>query len=120
MAGRNIPFPTFTPGDRSDLMAWLHLLPCEEPPGSVERGCRVFSEKQCAVCPRAEAPDVPTIGPHLAKLGLDRPFEMHAQTWNPPPAIEKRMQQGKIRWPLLDKDPMRDLIAYVLFASQER
>jgi mono/diheme cytochrome c family protein len=119
MAKRNIPFPTFTPREMSDLMTYLYFLQFNDPPGSADRGRKVFAQEQCAACHQPEAPNVRTIGPNLAKLGLDSPFEILAQMWNHAPAIEARMKQGKIRWPLLDKDQMRDLIAYILFVSRK-
>jgi mono/diheme cytochrome c family protein len=117
MAKRDIPFPTFTPSEMSDVMTFLYFLEFNDPPGSAQRGRQVFTEKQCAACHQPEAPQVHTIGPNLAQLELNSPFEILAQMWNHAPAIEARMEQGKIRWPLLDKDQMRDLIAYILFVS---
>jgi mono/diheme cytochrome c family protein len=119
MARRNIPFPTFTPGEMSDLMTYLYFLQFNDPPGSAELGRQVFADRQCAACHQPESPDMATIGPNLAKLGLDSPFEILAQMWNHAPAIQERMEQGKIRWPLLDKDQMRELIAYILFVSRK-
>ena len=118
MARRGIPFPTFTPGEMSDVMTYLYFLQFNDPPGSVARGRQVFAERQCVACHQPEAPNVPTIGPNLAKVGLDSPFEILAQMWNHAPAIEHRMKQGKIRWPLLDKEQMRDLVAYILFVGR--
>ena len=119
MARRSITFPTFTPREMSDLMTYLYFLQFNDPPGSAERGRQVFVREQCAACHQPERPAVATIGPNLAKLGLDSPFEILAQMWNHAPAIQARMQQGKIRWPLLDKDAMRDLIAYILYVSRK-
>ena len=119
MARRGIPLPTFTPGEMSNVMTFLYFLQFNDPPGSVAQGRQVFAQKQCAACHQPENPTAHTIGPNLAKLGLDSPFEILAQMWNHAPAIEGRMKQGEIRWPLLDKDEMRDLIAYILHVSRK-
>jgi nitric oxide reductase subunit C len=114
MARKGIKFPQFSPGEMSDLMTYLYFLEFKDPPGSVERGRQVFSDKRCAICHQPERPEVKTIGPNLARLGLDSPFKILAQMWNHAPAIEQRMKQGGIRWPLLGKGQMRDLIEYIL------
>ncbi len=55
------------------------------------------------MCHQPERPEVKTIGPNLAKMGLDTPFKILAQMWNHAPAIERRMKLGNIRWPLFAK-----------------
>lgn len=119
MAKEGIPFPKFTPNEMSDLMAFLYFIEFKDLPGSAERGKRVFAEKRCVVCHQPENPEVKTIGPNLAAVGLDNAFMTVAEMWNHAPAIEERMKQGKIRWPLFDKNQMRDLIAYILSLNKK-
>jgi hypothetical protein len=47
-------------------------------------------------------------------VGLEQSINIVAEMWNHAPGIEERMKQGQIRWPLLDKDEMRDLVQYIL------
>jgi cytochrome c551/c552 len=119
MAKEGIPFPRFSPGEMSDLMTYLYFLEFKDPPGSAASGKRVFSEKRCALCHQPESPGVKTIGPDLAQLGLASPFQVLAEMWNHAPAIEERMKQGQVRWPLLDKQQMRELIEYILSVNRK-
>jgi mono/diheme cytochrome c family protein len=119
MARRGVPFPRFSPREMSDLMTYLYFLEFQDPPGSAARGRQVFAEKQCVACHQPESPNVKTIGPNLAQLGLTSPFEILAQMWNHAPAIEARMSQGGIRWPLLDKTQMRDLVEYIVALNRK-
>ena len=34
--------------------------------------------------------------------------------WNHAPGIAEQMKKNQIRWPLLDKEEMRDLVQYIL------
>ncbi len=113
MAQNGIAFPRFSPREMSDLMAYLYFLEFEDPAGSVERGRAVFAEKRCTTCHQPERPEVQTIGPNLARLGLDDPFTILAHMWNHAPAIEAEMKRVQIRWPLFGKQEMRDLIEYI-------
>jgi cytochrome c2 len=114
MEKERIEFPRFTAREMSDLMTYLYFLEFQDPQGSVTRGKQVFVEKQCAVCHLAAVPGGATIGPDLSKVGLEQSINIVAEMWNHAPGIEERMKQGQIRWPLLDKDEMRDLVQYIL------
>lgn len=120
MVQEGIRVPQFTPRDMSDLMTFLYFIEFRMPAGSARRGREVFTQKQCAICHLPATPGAATIGPNLAEVGLDNPFKILAEMWNHAPAIERRMKEGQIRWPLLDQDQMRDLMEYILSLSQGR
>lgn len=120
MEQEGIPVPQFSPREMSDLMTYLYFIEFRMPAGSAPRGRQVFTRKHCAVCHLPAAPGAATIGPNLAQVGLDGPFKILAEMWNHAPAIERRMKEGQIRWPLLDKDEMRDLMAYILSLGKSR
>jgi cytochrome c2 len=113
MGRMRIPFPRFTPKEMSDLMAYLYFIEFKAKAGSAAQGKAVFSAKRCAVCHWPSSPGAYTIGPDLSKAGLDDAFSILAAMWNHSPAIEARMKKGGIRWPLLDTDEMRNLVAYI-------
>ena len=114
MAKEGIHFPEFTPREMSDLMTYLYFLEFQDAPGSAPHGKQVFVQKRCAVCHMPAAPGAATIGPNLAKVGFTSRIKIVAEMWNHSPAIEARMKQLQIRWPLLDKDEMRDVVEYIL------
>lgn len=119
MAREGIPFPQFTPNEMSDLMTYLYFIEFKDPAGANARGEQVFTDKLCASCHRPAAPDAKAIGPNLAKVGLNSPFKILAEMWNHSPAIEARMKQEQIRWPILDRNQMRDLMEYILFLNRK-
>jgi len=118
MEKEGIKFPQFTPMEMSDLMTFLYFLEFQDPPGSVDRGKAIFAEKRCALCHLPAAAGAPTIGPNLARVGLDSRAKIVAEMWNHSPAIEARMGEGRIRWPLFNKKEMGDLIEYILSLSR--
>jgi len=119
MARERIEFPRFSPDQMADLMTYLYFLEYRDPRGSAERGKRVFLDKGCAVCHLSPTPGAKTIGPDLSQVGLDSQDRIIAEMWNHSPAIEATMKQGQIRWPLLDKNEMRDLVEYFLAINKK-
>ncbi len=114
MAKEHIEFPQFSPTEMADVMTYLYFLEFRDPPGSAERGKRVFLDKGCGVCHLPATPGMKTIGPDLSRVGLNSRDKIIAEMWNHSPAIEERMKLGQIRWPLLEKNEMRDLVEYFL------
>jgi cytochrome c2 len=114
MEKEGIAFPQFSPEEMSNLMTYLYFLDFRDPPGSAARGKEVFVENRCAVCHLAAFAEGKPIGPDLSNVGPMGPFKVIAEMWNHSPAIQERMRQRQMRWPLLDKEQLRDLIEYVL------
>ncbi len=120
MEKEGIAFPQFSPDEMSNLMTYLYFLGFQDEPGSAARGQQVFANNRCAGCHIPPAPGAKTIGPDLSRVNLTSPFRIVAEMWNHSPAIQERMRQAQIRWPLLDKDQMRDLIEYVLSLNRKK
>lgn len=114
MAKEGVRFPRFTPQEMSDLIAYLYFLDFDTFPGSKKRGQRIFRKKRCKGCHVPTKPGKETIGPDLSEADLDTPFTVLAEMWNHAPAIERKMHEQGIRWPLLEEDEMRDLIEYLM------
>jgi mono/diheme cytochrome c family protein len=114
MKTKGIKFPNFTPRQMSDLISYIYFLDFDDLQGNDRRGKEVFSEKKCKTCHIPGKPGEETIGPDLAQAGLESPFDIVSAMWNHAPSIEERMAEENIRWPLLEWDEMRDMIAYIL------
>lgn len=114
MKKEGIKFPKFSPGEMSDLIAYLYFIQFQEPKGSPQRGARVFAEKKCKLCHMPEKSYEKPIGPDLAQSGLDSPFRIVAEMWNHAPKILIKMKEKGIRWPVLETGEMRDLMAFIL------
>lgn len=114
MVKEGIAFPEFSPEEMSDLISYLYFIQFQGPKGSSDRGAEVFAEKRCKLCHMPEKSYEKAVGPDLAKSGLDSPFRIVAEMWNHAPDILEKMKEKEIRWPTLEKDEMRDLIAFIL------
>jgi mono/diheme cytochrome c family protein len=114
MQERGVPYPKFTPAEMSDLISYLYFLQFEGPSGSPARGAAVLQEKRCAYCHFTSKPGEKPIGPMLVQAGLDSPFKILSAMWNHAPAIEARMREQNIRWPILEREEMNDLVAFIL------
>ena len=114
MSRERIPFPEFSPEEMSDLLAYLYFLQFQEPTGNAGVGARVFGDKRCKGCHVPEKSYERAIAPNLAQAGLDSPFKIIAEMWNHAPKIAAKMKENNIRWPIVDKEEMRNLIAYLM------
>ena len=114
MQKERIAFPEFTPAEMSDLLTYLYFLQFMEPSGNPQVGAKVFEEKRCKGCHVPSKSYERAVGPNLAEAGLSSPYKIIAEMWNHAPQIAAKMSEGNIRWPILEKEEMRNLSAYLL------
>ena len=109
----NIPRPVFSANEMADLIGYIYFVGFSGGRGDRSRGSAVFRNKGCAGCHSLEnrsesgAPDL-SDSPVVAS-----PFEFLSALWNHSMAMERRMQERGMDWPLLDEIEMRDLSAYL-------
>lgn len=109
--------PYLDPRETGDLIAFLYTLDYFDPPGNVEAGQRLFSEKKCIVCHQVgEAGGV--VGPNLDGLArFGSPILVAAAMWNHGPAMAEAMRVRKIERPSFKDSELLDLIAYLKAAA---
>ncbi|MBI3007371.1 MAG: c-type cytochrome [candidate division NC10 bacterium] len=112
-----IPRPHLDPREAGDLIAFLFTLNYFDPPGSVEAGRWLFTEKKCVVCHQV-AGTGGVVGPSLDFLRqYGSPIFVAAAMWNHGPAMTEAMRARKIERPTFRESELLDLIAYLKSAS---
>jgi mono/diheme cytochrome c family protein len=103
--------------EAGDLIAFLFTLNYFDPPGNVQTGRRLFSEKKCVVCHQV-AGIGGVIGPNLDFLKeYGSPILVAAAMWNHGPAMAEAMRVRRIERPTFQDSELLDLIAYLKSAS---
>ncbi len=111
--------PQMSPREAADLVAFLFTLDYFDPPGDVEAGRRLFTEKKCVVCHQV-GDYGGVIGPsldHLRQYGS--PILVAAAMWNHGPAMSELMAERGIERPRFVGTELSDLIAYLESISAE-
>jgi cytochrome c2 len=109
--------PQLDPRETGDLIAFLYTLDYFDPPGNVEAGRRLFTEKKCVVCHQAGGTGG-VVGPNLDFLRqFGSPILIAAEMWNHGPSMADAMRAKGIARPTFRDVELRDLIAYLKAAS---
>ncbi len=78
--------------------------------GNAERGKRVFTEKNCAVCHNDRSSGAPDLAGHKGDYS---DITMVAALWDHGPRMLEEMTRRKLAWPRFTDEQMSDLIAYL-------
>ena len=109
--------PRLDARETGDLIAFLFTLDYFDPPGNVQAGRRLFTEKKCVVCHQV-AGIGGVIGPNLDFLKqYGSPILVAAAMWNHGPAMAEAMRARRIARPTFQDLELLDLIAYLQSAS---
>jgi mono/diheme cytochrome c family protein len=110
--------PSLNPQETADLIAFLYTLNYFDPPGNVQAGRRLFTEKKCVVCHQVAGVGG-VVGPNLDFLQqFGSPILIAAELWNHGPAMAEAMRARKVERPTFKNAELRDLIAYLKSASR--
>src|SRR5262245_23518326 len=120
MAARGIQRPVFTGAELRDLIAFLAPGtggPTEGPiyvlPGRADNGRRLFVDKRCVECHRAEGQGA-KVGPDLGERAVRRStLDFAAEMWNKAPRMLAEMKPRGIVAPQLRPEEMADIIGYL-------
>ncbi|MGD2215988.1 MAG: c-type cytochrome [Gemmatimonadales bacterium] len=111
--------PQMSQREAGDLIAFLFTLDYFDPPGDVETGRRLFTEKKCVVCHQVGVYGG-VIGPNLDYLSqYGSPILVAAAMWNHGPTMSELMVERGIERPRFDGTELNDLIAYLESAAAE-
>lgn len=112
--------PQLDPRETGDLIGFLYTLDYFDPPGNVEAGRRLFTEKKCVLCHQAGGTGG-VAGPNLDFLKqFGSPILIAAELWNHGPAMAEAMRDKGIARPTFRDAELRDLISYLKATSQAR
>jgi mono/diheme cytochrome c family protein len=111
--------PRLDPWEAGDLIAFLVWLDYFDPPGDVDHGRQLFTEKGCVLC--HQVADVGGVaGPDLDFLGqYGSPIQIATAMWNHGPAMAEEMGDRGIDRPSFTSAELIDLITYLESGSPE-
>jgi mono/diheme cytochrome c family protein len=105
--------PYLNPEETGDLIAFLYTLNYFDPPGNLQAGLRLFTEKKCVICHQVGGTGG-VVGPNLDSLAqFGSPIFAAAAMWNHGPAMAEAMRARKIERPIFKGSELLDLIAYL-------
>ncbi|MFQ5830635.1 MAG: c-type cytochrome [Candidatus Methylomirabilia bacterium] len=109
--------PRLDPRETGDLIAFLFTLNYFDPPGDVEAGRRLFTEKKCVGCHQVGGIGG-VVGPNLDFLKqYGSPIFIAAAMWSHGPRMAEAMRARGITRPTFSGSELLDLIAYLGAAS---
>ena len=112
--------PYLDPRETGDLIAFLYTLNYFDPPGNVQAGSRLFTEKKCVACHQVGGAGG-VVGPNLDGLAqFGSPILIAAAMWNHGPAMAEAMRVRKIERPTFKDSELLDLIAYLRSTAPPR
>jgi mono/diheme cytochrome c family protein len=113
MRERDLDPPRLNERETGDLMAFLYTLDYFDAPGDVERGGKLFADKQCVMCHQVGGVGG-VFGPDLGtRVRYAAPIQVAAAMWNHGPAMSTAMAEQGIRRPRFTGAELADLIAYL-------
>jgi mono/diheme cytochrome c family protein len=110
---RGIERPPMNSGEAANLIAFLFTIDYFDPPGNVEVGQQLFTEKKCVVCHQVGSYGG-VVGPELDFLGqYGSPILVASAMWNHGPAMAEEMRERGLQRPGFTASELTDLIAYL-------
>ncbi len=109
MEEKGIKRQDISPQDMADLVAYLFSMRYFDEPGDVERGKKVFAQKQCNLCHGKGGKMVSLAG----MKGKISPIFMAQAMWNHGPGMLEQMRKLKISWQEITGKEMVDLMEYL-------
>ena len=105
--------PQMDSREAGDLIGFLFTLDYFDPPGDVDIGQRLFSEKKCVVCHQVGLYGG-VVGPSLDFLAqYGSPILVAAAMWNHGPTMAENMKARGIDRPTFTGSELTDLISYL-------
>ena len=115
---KGVRWESFEESEMRDLIAFLHFLRVQDPPGNVARGRRLFDEKHCSSCH-----GLPGAGGRIA--ADPRQWKQHGSPilwaeimWRHAIQMEAKTRELGFAWPRLEGSDMIDLIAFIQSEAQ--
>ena len=115
----HVPRPVLEKNDIPNLLAYIRTVG-EEPgrvyiaPGNLQRGEKLFSEKQCINC-HSFKEDGGKAGPNLRAKMMGSLMTIAGAMWNHAPKMWDTMNTRGISMPSITPEEMSDLLSYVYF-----
>lgn len=120
MKRRFVPVPQLQASEMADIIAYLYSVQYFAGPGDARRGQKIAEVKGCLGCHSA-AGKGGKVGPPFERLkGLDQPITIIAAMWNHASAMEQKMREKAVAWPVLNGGEMAALVGYLQTLARGR
>jgi mono/diheme cytochrome c family protein len=120
MKEKNIPVPQIRAEEMADIVAYLYSVQYFARPGDPGRGERLMRAKGCLGCHSMDGKGG-GVAPDFKKItGLDQPTTIVSAMWNHASAMEQKMAQMSLKWPVLKGDEMADIAAFMQMMARTR
>jgi mono/diheme cytochrome c family protein len=120
MKRRVVPVPPLQASDLADIVAYLYSVQYFAGLGDSRRGETLARAKGCLGCHSISGKGG-TIGPDFKKVaGLDQPATVVSAMWNHAGAMEQKMAEMSVAWPLLKGSEMADLVSFIQALGRSR
>lgn len=114
MRALNVPIPSFSDSELSDLIAYVFFLQYFPPGGDRVKGQEAFMEKGCILCHYAPRGAEKLLAPDLTRSpAIASPMALASAMWNHAPAMEAQLRERGLPWPRFQGDEVRDLVEYL-------
>jgi mono/diheme cytochrome c family protein len=113
MKRRFVPVPQLQASEMADIIAYLYSVQYFAGPGEPRRGEEIVAAKGCLGCHSVRGKGG-TLGPSLEKIrGLDQPVTAISAMWNHAAAMERKMREQAVAWPVFKGDEMAHVMAFL-------
>lgn len=119
MRKEGIERPQLDPRQVGDLIAFLYTLDYFDPPGNVDVGRRLFTQKNCVRCHQVQGYGG-VVGPNLDFVSqYGSPIMVAAAMWDHGPAMSEAMRSRGIQRPTFTASELVDLMSYLESTSEK-
>ena len=120
MKRRIVPVPPLQADELADIVAFLYSVQYFVGSGDARRGEALVTGKGCLGCHSIGGKGA-NIGPDFKKVaGLDQPATVVSAMWNHAGAMEQKMAELSLAWPLLKGSEMADVVSFIQALGQSR
>jgi len=121
MKAREIPRKDINPQEMADILSYLFAYRYFDPPGDVQRGKKIFEEKNCVICHTVGPGGRDgSIGPNLGQLHQITIIKVTQAIWNHGPSMMQKMRDYGFSWPVLKDSDLNDIVAYMQSVSLQK
>ena len=120
MQRRAVAIPSLQADELAAIVGYLYSVGYFAGPGDPHRGEEVIKAKGCLDCHAIEGKGGRAAPDFAKSRGLNEPANVVAAMWNHGAAMEKKMRDEALSWPILKGDEMAQVVSYLQALNRRR
>lgn len=120
MQRRAVKIPRLQADELAAIVEFLHSVDYFSPRGDAKRGEEVVKAKGCLGCHSIAGKGSASAPDFVKSRGLEEPANVVAAMWNHGAAMEKKIPEEKLPWPVLNGEEMAQVVAFLQMLSRRR